>query len=47
MGFVFQTNTDDIREASSLKIIDILLSKQVNIKVYDPEALFNIKNLWT
>ena len=47
-GLSFKPNTDDIREASSLKIIDILLSKQVNIKVYDPEALFNIKkNLWT
>ena len=42
-GLSFKPNTDDIREASSLKIIDILLSKQVNIKVYDPEALFNIK----
>ena len=45
-GLSFKPNTDDIREASSLKIIDVLLSKQVNIKVYDPEALFNVKKIY-
>ena len=43
-GLSFKPNTDDIREAPSLKIIDELLNFECKIKVYDPEAIKNVKN---
>jgi UDPglucose 6-dehydrogenase len=37
-GLAFKANTDDIREASSLVIIDLLLAAGARIRAYDPAA---------
>ncbi|MCK0178772.1 UDP-glucose/GDP-mannose dehydrogenase family protein [Flavobacteriaceae bacterium S0862] len=42
-GLAFKPETDDIREAPSLYIIEELLQKGANIQVFDPEAMPNVK----
>ena len=42
-GLSFKPNTNDIREAPSIEIIDVLLKKGAKIKVYDPKAMNNMK----
>ncbi len=42
-GLAFKPNTDDIREAPALKIIDALTEAGATIKAYDPEAMPNVK----
>lgn len=42
-GLAFKPETDDIREAPALYIIEDLLSKGANIQVFDPEAMPNVK----
>lgn len=44
-GLAFKANTDDIREASSLDNIKILLEKGVKITAYDTIAEENVKRL--
>lgn len=42
-GLSFKPNTDDIRDAPSLYIIDQLIQKGVQIVAYDPAAMNNVK----
>lgn len=45
-GLAFKPNTDDIREAPSIYMIEALLSAGAQLKVFDPEAMQNIKQLF-
>lgn len=38
-GLSFKPNTDDVREAPALIIIDALLDADASVRVYDPEAM--------
>jgi UDPglucose 6-dehydrogenase len=42
-GLAFKPNTDDMREAPAITIIDALLREGVTIHAYDPEALAEAK----
>jgi UDPglucose 6-dehydrogenase len=42
-GLAFKPNTDDIREAPALYIIDALLNEGAQLSVFDPEAMNNVK----
>ncbi|MDR3273462.1 MAG: UDP-glucose/GDP-mannose dehydrogenase family protein [Flavobacteriaceae bacterium] len=44
-GLAFKENTDDIREASSLEIIDKLLNAGATVTAYDSIAANNVKKL--
>jgi UDPglucose 6-dehydrogenase len=44
-GLAFKPNTDDIREAPALTIIEALLQEGAVITAYDPEAMPNVKTL--
>jgi len=43
-GLAFKPNTDDIREAPALVIIDALTKAGAVITAYDPEAMSNVKS---
>ncbi len=45
-GLSFKPNTDDIREAPSLKIIGRLLEEGANLRLYDPAAMENVKQVF-
>ena len=44
-GLSFKPNTDDIREAPALNMIEALLAEGVTVSAYDPEAMPNVKAL--
>ncbi len=44
-GLAFKPNTDDIREAPALYIINDLLAEGAQITAYDPEAMSNVKQV--
>jgi UDPglucose 6-dehydrogenase len=45
-GLAFKPNTDDIREAPALTIIDELLAMGVKVRAFDPEAMDNVKAIY-
>ena len=45
LGLAFKPNTDDIREAASLDIVDSLQQEGAVIRAYDPVAMENAKRL--
>nr|MDO8099438.1 UDP-glucose/GDP-mannose dehydrogenase family protein [Candidatus Njordarchaeota archaeon] len=45
LGLAFKPNTDDIREAVSLKIIGRLLDEGAKVEVYDPIATSNVEKI--
>jgi len=46
LGLAFKPGTDDIRQAPSQKIIERLLEIKARVKVYDPQALENTRNIF-
>ena len=42
-GLAFKPNTDDIREAPALSIIDALVQAGATVTAFDPEAMNNVK----
>ena len=44
-GLAFKPDTDDIREAPALYIIDALVKAGANVVAFDPEAMENVRNL--
>ncbi len=44
-GLAFKPETDDIREAPALYIIDALVKNGATITVFDPEAMSNVKGV--
>jgi len=45
-GLAFKPDTDDIREAPALYLIDELLAAGAKICAYDPEAMNNVKRIY-
>ncbi len=45
-GLAFKPNTDDIREAPALYMIDNLLEAGATIRTFDPEAMDNVKAIY-
>jgi len=45
LGLAFKPDTDDMREAPSLKLIDALIAKGAEIAVYDPKAMGNARKI--
>lgn len=45
-GLSFKPNTDDIREAPALYMIDALLEEGAKVTAYDPEAMENVKAVY-
>lgn len=46
LGLAFKPNTDDIRDAKSLIIIDQILKEGGSVQAYDPAAAANVKKLF-
>ena len=45
-GLAFKPNTDDIREAPALEMINVMLKANCTINVFDPEAMKNVKEIY-
>jgi UDPglucose 6-dehydrogenase len=45
MGLSFKPNTDDIRDASAIAIIRLLLERGARVQAYDPMAMDNVRRL--
>jgi UDPglucose 6-dehydrogenase len=46
LGLSFKPNTDDMREAPSIRIIDKLLEERASVTVYDPMAMTNARAIY-
>jgi UDPglucose 6-dehydrogenase len=46
LGLAFKPDTDDMREAKSIEVIQTLLSKSAKVRAYDPAAMENAKNIF-
>lgn len=46
-GLAFKPNTDDIREAPALYLIEKFLESGANVRTYDPEAINNVKQIFS
>ena len=46
LGLAFKKDTDDIREAASIRVIDQLRKKNARVVAYDPAAIPNAKKLF-
>lgn len=46
LGLSFKPNTDDIREAPSIYVIQVLKQKGAKIKAYDPKAIDKMKQIF-
>ena len=46
LGLAFKPNTDDLRHAPSLSLIDILIEKGAKVTTYDPIAMENAKVMY-
>lgn len=44
-GLAFKADTDDIREAPSLKVVEMLLEEGANVRLFDPQAMPNAKRV--
>lgn len=45
-GLAFKPRTDDIREAPALTLIDAMLEEGVRLRVHDPEAIANVRQVY-
>jgi UDPglucose 6-dehydrogenase len=45
-GLAFKPDTDDIRESPSIRIVQELIDRGVNLSLYDPKASSNFKKLF-
>jgi len=46
LGLAFKKNTDDVREAVSIKLVKKLLKNKMNIIVHDPMAMTNFRKIF-
>ncbi len=46
LGVAFKKNTDDLRDAVSIKIVNRLLKKGLKVSVHDPMAIENFKKIF-
>jgi UDPglucose 6-dehydrogenase len=45
-GLAFKARTDDIRESPALTLIEAMLAAGVKLRVHDPEAMANVRELY-
>jgi UDPglucose 6-dehydrogenase len=46
LGLAFKPDTDDMREAKSIEVIQQILSRQGKVRAYDPAAMDNAKHIF-